>query len=57
MQVEKLEQLASLPRLKPKNGIEYYYEVIVTGRAYKENLSELDELKTRIAHAKAACGN
>lgn len=48
LQAQKIKELASASRIRPRNAIEDYYESIVTGRS-KKNISEgLDRLNERI---------
>lgn len=51
-ELEKLEELCKLPLIKPKNGVEDYYENIVTGRGSKMMAERIAALKERIQKAK-----
>lgn len=51
-EILKLEKLTKLPLVKPKNGVEDYYETIVTGRSNKMMIERIVTLKKRIQKAK-----
>lgn len=52
IQADKIEKLIPLPVTRVRNGVEYYYETIVTGRSNKNIQKDLLELKQEIQNAK-----
>jgi hypothetical protein len=51
LQAHKIEKLIPLPSIRPRNGVEYYYETVVTGRNNKNLQKKLEQLNERIQEA------